>query len=342
MNRLCEARSGLGQRAALLAAVATVGAGGVLSGGAARAQASAAERKAAMPVELAQRVAQVQRRLKECHERIAELGKALFDETEAQMNAVESVTNQTTTVNNADAEFKNAALAREIAEIAVATYVEGIAKNDKATIQGEIKLAERELTDAKERVEVMKQRLAKIKAAGKGSATDVALEYQYEDHVADAEGRVRKAMVALERAQHKLKAFVDYTKEKTTKELRSEVEKARSLELAKKAEWILAEGKLRQLERSKEAGDRDGSTDALFSSLDAVLALDERVRTELGQLEKSGAVDQRRATSIRELMTQLEGAVGLLEAKHAAARVDRLKAVIHGAGAKLGQVKRNN
>ena len=43
--------------------------------------------------------------------------------------------------------------------------------------------------------------------------------------------------------------LVDYTKDKTIKELESEVEKARSDELAKKATWELEAGKEKKLEK---------------------------------------------------------------------------------------------
>src|SRR5271157_2165477 len=54
-----------------------------------------------------------------------------------------------------------------------------------------------------------------------------------------------KAIFALEQAQSKLHVLLDYTRGKTIKELRSEVEKARSDELAKEQTY--------QLERTKEA-----------------------------------------------------------------------------------------
>ena len=47
----------------------------------------------------------------------------------------------------------------------------------------------------------------------------------------------------------KKSVLVKYTKDKTIKELESEVEKARSDELAKQATWELEKGKEMQLER---------------------------------------------------------------------------------------------
>ena len=62
---------------------------------------------------------------------------------------------------------------------------------------------------------------------------------------------LKKARFALEQAQSKKKVLVEYTKDKTIKELESEVEKARSDELAKKATWEL------ENEQGREAREAD-------------------------------------------------------------------------------------
>ena len=60
---------------------------------------------------------------------------------------------------------------------------------------------------------------------------------------------LKKARFALEQAQSKKKVLVDYTRDKTIKELKSEVEKARSDELAKKATCELETSKEKKLEQ---------------------------------------------------------------------------------------------
>ena len=59
----------------------------------------------------------------------------------------------------------------------------------------------------------------------------------------------KKAQFTLEQAQSKKKVLVKYTKEKTIKELESEVKKAHSDELAKQATWELEKGKETKLEK---------------------------------------------------------------------------------------------
>ena len=104
-----------------------------------------------------------------------------------------------TDLQSATAEYQNAKLSREVAEIAVLEYKEGIFKQDLDTVKGELALAESDLNHARD-----------------SSASD------------------EKARVRVERAKEKL-TLLEYTKSKTIKELQSEVEKARSDELAKKA-----------------------------------------------------------------------------------------------------------
>ncbi len=74
---------------------------------------------------------------------------------------------------------------------------------------------------------------------------------------------LKKARFALEQAESKKKVLVDYTKGKTIKELKSEVEKARSDELAKKATWELEVSKEKKLERQIAACDIKAPADGL-------------------------------------------------------------------------------
>ena len=147
----------------------------------------------------------------------------------------DSLTNQQITTKSADANFRNATLTREVAEIAVREYVEGIYKQDLATVEGEIKLAESELSRALDRVDWAQRMFVKgyVSMAQKVSE-DLAL---------------KKARFSLEQAQSKKKVLVDYTRDKTIKELKSEVEKAGSDELAKKATWSLETSKEKKLEK---------------------------------------------------------------------------------------------
>lgn len=116
-----------------------------------------------------------------------------------------------------------ARLTRELAEIAVEEYEEVNYPRDLATVEGEIKLAESDLTRSEDRLAWAKRMFEK--------------GYVSQAQKVSEELKVRKGQFALEQAQSKRNVLVDYTKSKTIKELRSAVEKAHSDELAKQAAW---------------------------------------------------------------------------------------------------------
>jgi beta-lactamase regulating signal transducer with metallopeptidase domain len=135
----------------------------------------------------------------------------------------------------AEAEYRNAGLHREVAEIAVIDYEEGVFNQDLAAVAGEIKLAESDRKRSEDRLEWARRMFSK--------------GYVAKSVVVAEEQALRKARFAIEQAQSKKKVLVDYTKGKTIKELKSEVEKARSDELAKKKVWELEKAKESALER---------------------------------------------------------------------------------------------
>ena len=143
----------------------------------------------------------------------------------------DQLNNQKITTQGAEAAYQQSKLTREVAEIAVREYEEGIFKQEWATINGEIKLAESDLARAEDRVS-WSNRMFEKGYVSKAQKVSEELNYQ-------------KAQFSLEQAQSKLRVLEEYTKDKTIKELKSEVEKARSDELAK--EQTL------QIEREKEA-----------------------------------------------------------------------------------------
>jgi HlyD family secretion protein len=161
----------------------------------------------------------------------------------------DQLVNQKITTKSAEANHENAKLTREVAEIAVVEYEEGIFKQEYATVEGEIKLAESDLSRSEDRL-AWAQRMFKKGYVSKATAVSEELT-------------LKKARFALEQAQSKKKVLVDYTKGKTVKELKSEVEKARSDELAKKATWELEVSKEKKLDRQIAACDIKAPADGL-------------------------------------------------------------------------------
>ncbi len=154
--------------------------------------------------------------------------------------------NQRITTESASASWQNANLAREVAEIAVVEYLEGTFPSELADFDGEIKLAEMEMSLAEDEL--------KAAAAGGGNSSLA---------VKRAELAKLRGAVALKKAQSRRRLLVEYTKGKTIKELEKEVRKAASNELAKKATWDLEREREKKLERQIAActinAPRDGT-----------------------------------------------------------------------------------
>jgi HlyD family secretion protein len=158
----------------------------------------------------------------------------------------DQLVNQKITTKSAEANHENAKLTREVAEIAVVEYEEGIYKQDLSTVEGEIKLAESDLSRSEDRLDWARRMYTKGYVS---KATAVSEELT-----------LKKARFALEQAQSKKKVLVDYTRGKTVKELKSAVETARSDELAKKKAWDREKAKelalVRAVIRSRAANGR--------------------------------------------------------------------------------------
>ena len=136
---------------------------------------------------------------------------------------------------DAEAGYHNARLAREIAEITVLEYQEGLYSQEIATADGEIALAEADLQRSQDRLDRVRRMLEK---------GFIPVYPKYVEELS-----VKKAQFALEQALSKKEVLVDYTRPKRIKELKGDVEKARSNELAKKAAWELEKSKESALER---------------------------------------------------------------------------------------------
>jgi HlyD family secretion protein len=160
-------------------------------------------------------------------------GELVCELDSASLN--DQLVNQQITTKSAAANYENARLTREVAEIAVKEYVEGIYLQDLQTVEGEIKLAESDLSRSEDRLDWARRMYDKgyVSLATKNSE----------------ELTLKKARFALEQAQSKKNVLTQYTRPKTIKELQSEVEKTRSDELAKKATMELEVSKEKKLER---------------------------------------------------------------------------------------------
>ncbi len=166
----------------------------------------------------------------------------------------DALVNQRIATESAKANYQNAKLTREVAEIAVTEYTEGIYHQNLATTVGEIRLAESVIQKAESRLERTRRARQRLNDAlapkgGAKAVSEIVADLDLDDRIDDTEQKLTHARISLEKAENKRKVLTKYTKGKTIKQLVSEVEKARSDELAKQATWELEKGKELKLER---------------------------------------------------------------------------------------------
>jgi RND family efflux transporter MFP subunit len=169
-------------------------------------------------------------------------------------NLKDQLADQKIVATNAGAAHVRAKLAREIAEIAVTEYVQGGFRKDLQSALGDLKLVEKSIARAEDRLKrtrAARESLEKLLAGqgGPKTSTDLVAELDLGDRIAAAEQTLDRDRLGLELAQSKRELLQKYTKAMRTKQLQAEVEVARSDELAKQQVWDRELGKQKRLER---------------------------------------------------------------------------------------------
>jgi hypothetical protein len=248
-------------------------------------------------------------------------------------NLEDQVPIQKSRIEAVNADLRTARLKREIAELALTEYEQGIFAQEKAAAEDEIKIAKDELEKARANIPVARDRLVRIRLAAKGSTSDLNNEFVFTGRETSAQLSVRKAEFVLEQAESKLKVLLEYTKVVRIKYLQSDVEKTRSNELARKATWQLEESRLKKLERLIKARDLPSAQSAsrilhhrqALAVLDRAIPIEERLRTKMEQLTKDEKSAQPLRKEIQDLSDQLRALVDQAEIEHSAAQFDTLK-----------------
>jgi HlyD family secretion protein len=150
----------------------------------------------------------------------------------------DNLKNQQITTKQAEASYQQAQLTRQVAEVAVKEYEEGTYKQNLETILGNIAMAKAELKRAEDRYE--------------WTCKMVDKKYASEAQRTSDKFNLEKTKFTLEQAETSHAVLDKYTRDKTTKELRAEVEKARSDELAKQATLSLERDKENKLVKQIE------------------------------------------------------------------------------------------
>jgi multidrug efflux pump subunit AcrA (membrane-fusion protein) len=168
----------------------------------------------------------------------------------------DQLVNQEIAEQRAAAAYRNAKLAREVAEIAVTEYEQGVYKQEQYALKSQIAGAEAAIEKAADRLERTRQARDAMKEAAKDAAgkrakspADILAELDIVDRLETAEGTVATERKALEISKSKLEVLEKYTREKMTKSLKVEAERKRTDELARNEAWTLEKSKAEKLRR---------------------------------------------------------------------------------------------
>ncbi len=198
--------------------------------------------------------------------------------------------NQTLIVKSAEATYTTAKLTREVAEIAVTEYQFGTLVMEKGVLEGEQKLhlaaiprdhkrLDRLISAQKQAHEALEQGLLKP------SPSEILAEITIESHVEMAELRLRQDQDLLETDALKKQMLEKYTGPKRINELRAEVEKARSDELAKRATWERERAMERAISRKIDACRLVASIEGTvhYTNVSGPRAIEKGARVQTGQ-----------------------------------------------------------
>ena len=166
----------------------------------------------------------------------------------------DQLVNQRITTKSAEANYLNAKLNRERAELALKEYTDGILKQEEEGLKQAIEGSRGAIRKYEERLERTRKAGQRLKEAvsnigGVKTPADIVAEVDIQDRIEDAELNLDRERRALAQAEGKKEILEKYTRDRTIRELGSEVNKTRSDELYRQATWELEKGKEIKLER---------------------------------------------------------------------------------------------
>ena len=284
------------------------------------------------PAEVAAFIGEIRQILKSQNNRMATIAAPTLAAVDAIDRLNDRVMDQNQATRTAETNYQDAKLSREIAEIKIIEYKEGIAVQELAVAEGELKLAQSDMERARNGTAEAKTRLDSItKLTNDESAIGLNLIYLYTDRLKAAELGEVKTKFVLEQAESKKKILVEYDRRKRQLELESDIEKKRSIELATQADWELEKLRLQKLDRAIKDDKPVEDEKQILTMLDQAMLLENTIRAELDRLAKGGKTDPPLQKEIRDLTNQLQKVVDQAETVQSATQFAKLKTRIHRA-----------
>lgn len=278
-------------------------------------------------------VTEIRWKLKQLQDRMIKLATPAVRPVDPTANLRNQFVSLQVDVKSHEMKLENAKFAREIAEIELIEYREGIYVQDKAVLDGARLLAESDLERKRDLLKFARRQFADARSPSKNLPAESARESRAADNVARQEIELRRSELALAIAESKVKNLDGYTRPKRISEIRSKIEKARSNELALQVErelgqsrlrWLTAAIKTQQLpaaERTARA-DQDRRT---RDSLRRAISIEERLQARLGQLATAGSDAHQLRGEIKDLLTELDVLLDQAEAERSADQLDAVK-----------------
>lgn len=272
-------------------------------------------------------IREIRRTLKEQDDRLIALARQVLDEPDSPQSLADQLVGTRIMVAKAESDYLNARLDREVKEIAIREYTEGVFIQDRTAVEGEVALARSDLERARDLVDVAKGRQARIKeVADENTAYGRMLNYDFSDRIVLAMLEVDKRKLALEQAEAKKQSLLKFTQLARTKQLEADVKGAYSNELAKQATWELEKAKLARLQEGVKAPWPASSIGKrLLALLDRATPIEEQAHARLDQLTNATDADESLRKEIRDLATELGAIVEEAEAARAGSEFARLK-----------------
>jgi hypothetical protein len=249
-------------------------------------------------------VVEIQRSLKADDERLVSLAQQVLGQPSDPAKLEDQVERLRIEAMKAEGDHEYARLRREIAELALREYTEGILPHELATAEAELSMAQAQMVQIRNRVAQPRDEVEKI-------------QMQLND---------QKAGFTLDLAESKKSMLVKFTKSHRTQQLDAEIARARSDERARKAQWELAKGRLEKAQ--KPDADELNRTDIakrILALLDRAIPIEEHVQARLQQVKKEANPNDAAEKEIRGLMDQLEAIIDEAEVVKAADDFARVK-----------------
>lgn len=248
--------------------------------------------------------AEIKRALKSYDVRLVTLARAVLDDPSGSGGFEEQFERLRIDAMKAESDYQYASQKREIAEIEFTQFTEATLPRELVAADMELEVARADLTRAQELTQQATGKLEKLTS-------------QLELH---------KARIGLELAETHKKVLVEYTKSSRTRELASQLARARSEEHGKKAEWELLKRRMEKLRETGATVPRPGDVEQrILALIVRAIPIEERVRA--GQARASGRakISESDQKELRDLTNELGAVVDDAEAVKAEDDFGRLK-----------------